>query len=309
MQIKLLTRTVIDDIQWNARVEQSGRGLPYALTNYLDIVTDRNWGALVADNYEAIFPLPANYKAGILMNLQPPFTQQLGLIANNYSVELLSEFLNLIPQKKNIVHIKGNEFSDVISHDKLIVRSRTNMILSLDRDYESIKSNFSKSLKKRIRKSSEYYEVVESNDVDLIVSMYQKEMHSKVKLKDAQYDKARRLFQYLINSDYGMIYLAKHEDRIEGSLFVIQYRNRIINLFGSSTSGGKNNFAMHTILNFLIEKNANRKLIFDFEGSDLPGVKSFYESFGPNKIIYPEYYFEQLPMWFKLIRKLKSSWS
>ena len=69
MQIQLIHRSQIDDAQWNARVTESGNGLPYAFTDYLDIVTNRSWSALVGENYEAVFPLPMEQKLGVTMYL------------------------------------------------------------------------------------------------------------------------------------------------------------------------------------------------------------------------------------------------
>lgn len=306
MKIQLLHRTEIDDIQWNTRVEKSGGDLPYALTDYLDIVTDKRWSALIGENYDAIFPLPWEIKLGVKRYLQPPFTQQLGLIAKSYSVDILEEFLSAIPNVNTLINLKGNENSDLSSSTKFRVISRSNLILSLDRKYDVIHSNFSKSLRKRIRRSKEHYFVELSKDVDFLVSMYQEQMNAKVNLKSTEYIIARKLFHYLIETNRGAIYLAKNDEHIEGALFVVKYRNRIINLFGSSNEEGKKNFAMHGILNHIIEQNADSSLLFDFEGSDLPGVKQFYESFGPELVNYPEYYYEHLPIWFNVLQSIKS---
>ena len=306
MKIKLLHRTEIDDIQWNARVVESSGGLPYALTDYLDIVTDKSWSALVGENYEAIFPLPLERKLGLKMYLQPPFTQQLGLIAKNYNSSILLNFLNAIPDKNTLVHLKGNENSKVNIASKFKSKSRSNLILSLNREYDIIHSNFSKSLRKRIRKSNAYYDIESSEDVDFLVSMYQRELQDKVNLKSAQYARAKKLFNHLIETNRGAIYLAKDDEDIEGALFVIKYENRIINLFGSSNAEGKKKFAMHGILNHIIQTNSESSLILDFEGSDLSGVKQFYESFGAKLVNYPEYYLERLPFWYSAFQRIKS---
>ena len=72
----------------------------------------------------------------------------------------------------------------------------------------------------------------------------------------------------------------------------MKYQNRVVNLFGTSNSEGKSKFAMHLILDHIIKQNANTSTILDFEGSDLKGVNEFYQSFGPERVVYPEYFSE-----------------
>ena len=306
MEIRILHRNQIDTIKWDARVSQSGNNLPYALSGYLDLVTHGNWSALVGGDYVSIFPLPFERKMGLKMYLQPPFTQQLGLISETQSNELLVEFLNKIPSDFATLFLKGNERNDVSKQNEVTVRERSNYLLDISKEYDFLFSNFSKSLRKRIRKGKEYYDIIESNDVNRLVDFYKEEMQSRVGLNDGQYAIARKLFEYLINAGFGRIYIASNETKIEGRLFVIQYQNRIINLFGTSNVEGKKNFAMHFILNHIIENNAKTNKILDFEGSDLKGVKEFYESFGPERVRYPQFFAERLPIWFRALKKFRS---
>lgn len=306
MEIKLLRRDQIDDAQWNTRVEKSS-GLPYAFTGYLDIVNKGNWRALVSENYQSIFPLPIERKLGLVMYLQPPFTQQLGLISEDHSLELLSTFMDAIPNDAASIFLKGNENNLLRNHATIQINERSNYLLDLERDYEEIHSNFSKSLRKRIRKGKAFYDVEISTDVDRLVDFYQQEMQSRVGLNEGQYQTAKRLFKYLIEEGSGKIYHARNASYIDGALFVIQHQNRIINLFGTSNANGKKEFAMQVILDHIIEQNASTKMILDFEGSDLKGVKEFYESFGPERVTYPEFINESLPFWYSMLKKWKST--
>lgn len=306
MEIQVLQREHIDIAKWNHRVAVSGNGLPYALSNYLDIVTKGKWNAMVCGDYEAIFPLPFEKKLGLKMYLHPPFVQQLGLISEDMSEKLLSNFLEAIPRDYSRILLKGNETNLVDIYSSIGVRNRSNLLLELNNNYECISSQFSKSLRKRIRKSQEYYRISESTDIDYLVDYYKEEMDSRVGLKEDQYKVAIQLFEYLLDNELGKIYLATKGNDIDGVLFVMTYQHRIINLFGTSNQQGKKCFAMHCILNHIILSNSNRDLILDFEGSDLKGVKEFYKSFGPREFLYPEYFEDRLPFWFRMIRKAKN---
>jgi hypothetical protein len=48
----------------------------------------------------------------------------------------------------------------------------------------------------------------------------------------------------------------------------------------TTTSEGRKVEANHYLVDSVIKEFAGTSLTFDFEGSDLPGVKSFYENFG-----------------------------
>jgi hypothetical protein len=53
----------------------------------------------------------------------------------------------------------------------------------------------------------------------------------------------------------------------------------------------------------ILKEFSGRNLLFDFEGSDLPGVKEFYECFGPIDQPYFHYHFNDLPFPLNLVKK------
>ena len=71
----------------------------------------------------------------------------------------------------------------------------------------------------------------------------------------------------------------------------------------TTTSEGKLVSANHFLFDKIIEEFAGSGFILDFEGSDLHGVKSFYENFNP--INEPYYYLKinKLPTLLKLLKK------
>ena len=56
---------------------------------------------------------------------------------------------------------------------------------------------------------------------------------------------------------------------------------------GSSSDMGKENRAMFVLMDRLIEFSRSSYPVFDFEGSNLPGVARFFEGFGAVKTVYP----------------------
>jgi hypothetical protein len=77
---------------------------------------------------------------------------------------------------------------------------------------------------------------------------------------------------------------------------------RIYNIMNTTTDAGRDAAANHFLLDNVIREFADQNLLLDFEGSDLPGVKSFYENFGARNQPFNHYHFNRLPFPLKLFR-------
>ena len=71
----------------------------------------------------------------------------------------------------------------------------------------------------------------------------------------------------------------------------------------TTTPLGRKQYAMHFLLDNLFKEYAGTTRLFDFEGSDLAGVKKFYEQFGSINQPYLHWHFNHLPWWLRLIKK------
>ena len=78
---------------------------------------------------------------------------------------------------------------------------------------------------------------------------------------------------------------------------------RIYNLMPTTFNDGRKQMAMHYLLDSLFKEFAGQNLIFDFEGSDLPGVKAFYLQFGSINEPYNLWHFNKLIWPLNLIKK------
>ena len=88
---------------------------------------------------------------------------------------------------------------------------------------------------------------------------------------------------------------------LASGLFLID-RKRIYNVVAVTFEEGKALNAMHFLIDSVIYEFQQTDLIFDFKGSELPGVKNFYEKFSPVNQPYYHYHFNHL---FFPLNKLK----
>jgi len=143
MEILYLKNSAIDKPRWDATIDADPQGLPYAYSWYLDNAAAKQWDALITSDYQYVMPLPWNRKIfGIQQIFAPLLTQQLGIAGPSLSEEITNNFLNSIPNKfKNIVfplnhQMEGSEF-----------RKKTNLIIPLSKDYQTIQNGYKKNLK------------------------------------------------------------------------------------------------------------------------------------------------------------------
>jgi hypothetical protein len=78
---------------------------------------------------------------------------------------------------------------------------------------------------------------------------------------------------------------------------------RLYNLMDTTTNGGRKAQANHFLIDSIIKEFAESKLLLDFEGSDLAGVKTFYESFGARNQPYYSIRYNNLAWPLRLFKK------
>ncbi len=290
-RIKILSAKYIDKIKWNQCVERNSNGLIYSSSLYLDTMSD-NWHGIVIDDYSAVMALPWKRKLQIRYGYTPPFMQQLGLIGNASTEELafaLKRFYRFFP----LADVSFN-FMNTGIQELLPVISRHNFIIDLSVGYDLIKSNYKSNLKENIRKAShESLLYVEGNiqeAIDSYHSHYKERMKKHIREKD--YTNFSKLCSLLQKKEqcFARAATTGNNEILAIALF-LKDSKRIYNIMNTTTQKGRNKEANHFLLNQVLHEFAGQALLFDFEGSELPGVRGFYESFGPMDQPYFQYHY------------------
>jgi hypothetical protein len=296
-----LPRQEIDVARWDAAIAQDSRPLPYGLHWWLDTVATAGWSGLVLDNYRAVMPLPHGtsrlqrffplahrlfggydrWWTGNGVRVQrPPFAQQLGPFGE-YTPTEVKTLLSFATQK---TILNGFPVSARITEQLLPVglprRKRTNLVLDLGVPYETIFNGYGKTLKKHLRKSAPYH--LTPAPAPLVVSTYQQQLKTKTGLRAQHFTIIKDLIQEATHQELGKCYQLKNDGgKLLAAGFFPIYQRRVINLFASSTPLGYEQRGMAKLLDAVIQEHQPTADFFDFEGSDIPGVREFFESFGP----------------------------
>lgn len=145
-----LPRKQLDIKKWNTHIENSTNGLIYHKTDYLDCLS-KNWTALIWGDYEYVVPLTYKKILGFRLLQQPAFVQQLGVIGNNITNDVLQIFSRYINDKFDFVAYAFNFENQIFGLEK-----KKNYILPLNQNYNIISDNFKSDVKSNINKSLRY---------------------------------------------------------------------------------------------------------------------------------------------------------
>jgi hypothetical protein len=304
MKVQFLTHPQIDKALWDQTVEASKNYLPYAYSWYLDVVSP-DWNALVTDDYQYIFPLTWKSKFLIPYLHQPYFTQQLGLLSPQLITdEVFNFFLTSLPANIRFVEINVN-YANTFSVANFASTVRTNLELDLMQSYATIKTLYADNVKRNIAKAEKngvtFQEHIPINDV---VNLFRSNKGGELEnFKPSHYHVLQKLYEVLKQKNNCFTAGAvKDGQLLTGALFIITAK-RIVFLFSGNSEVGKQNGAMHYVIDQVIQNYSNTQRIFDFEGSNDANLARFYRSFGSVENVYLHLKKNTLPYLLRLIKK------
>lgn len=288
-KLHVLRRQEIDTAWWNHHISTSSFPIVYAMTWYLDILAP-SWIALVSDDKKWVMPLPVNRKLfGFRQVYMPYLIQQLGVFgAALPDTAIIDLFLKKAARHFISVSYCLNEGNPAPS-SSTSAQVYPNTLLSLASPYDQIKSAYSRSVQRRLKTAHTYalaeqYTCVASD----FISQYRQALQDKVTGRNIPWDQFAEMIKVANERGNGIFYRVLHQwdDTLLAAGFFLKQHNRIINLIGFSTERGRDKFGMHVLLDHVIRQHAGQKMMFDFEGSSIPGVAEFFLQFGSYTVPY-----------------------
>lgn len=275
--IKYLLREEIDVVKYDQCIANATNTRIYAYSWYLDCISD-NWSALILKDYEAVMPLPYRRKYFVNYIYLPPWSQQLGIFSKREIDPLMvSSFLNEIPRKFKLIELHLNTQNKV--SDTAI---RTNFILSLRSSIEQLRKNYAKGRKSDLNYAAKQpIRLVKSSEADQIIELFKREKGNNVRISQDDYAKLKLVIHELVGRNKIEIVMAysKSDVFLGGAIFLME-PNRITYLFSAITHQGREQKIITLIIDNVIKYFANSDAIFDFEGSMISSLASFFKSFG-----------------------------
>lgn len=304
--IRFLKNNQVNKQRWDDCIDHCPNGLIYAKSFYLDCVCP-GWNALVHEDYDWVMPLTSRSKFGISYLYQPPFTQQLGVFAKDESVNISwQEILTMTEIKFKYWQYNFNCDTPAIFNQSFTVKPATNFVLLLQQGYNSIKLSYANDLLRNLDKSTRQPLYYSSNaDPVLAIDMYRKLYGDRMPhVTQVDYDRFKMLISHLQNQHKIVCrQVVNFQQEMLAIALLLKDKNRLYNLMNSTTEAGRKIAANHFLMDSIIREFAGQNLILDFEGSDLAGVKSFYQNFGATNQPFYMVTYNHLPWPINLLKR------
>ncbi len=303
INIRYVQRKELDIQKWNLCINTAENGLVYGYSWYLDEMAGK-WDALVAGDYEYVFPLPFRKKYGIYYVYQPAFTAQLGVFGKFVSKEIVAAFMEAIPARFRLLEVNLNAGNELTT-DSTESITRYNFVLDCSRTNDQIRSGFRENILRNIKKAKTYG-LSYHNNVQLkeVFELSKQTMLSKTNVSDRDYEHFDQLVKKMIaNGSVEIVGVrAGNQQLIASAVFLFSHQRAYYVMVGNHPNG-KTLGASHFLISSFIEAHAGEDLLLDFEGSDIPSLAFFYSSFGAIKETYPALRIYRLPWWARIFKK------
>ncbi len=281
-----LTRDKIDDIRWDGVINKSDLGLPYAYSWSLDLVTGKQWEAIVGEDYSWVLPLPFNRKIfGLKQYYTPYLIQQLGVIGDVECDESFLVLINKMISKHSIrAKLAFNEMNGYAP--QIFNKHKTNFVLRLNAPYDKLRSGYKKNLQQVLKKKDEFNITLDNDSaITTFLKYYFEYTFSKFAASERLSPNYIQDYISLLNSK-GLvnILVSKNEkDEIFAGVLYLKTERRIIILLQFASPEFKKLSGPSLLIDEIIKENSNSDFLLDFEGSDIPGIAMFYSAFNPER--------------------------
>lgn len=300
VDIRYLNRGEIDIHQWDHCILNASNGLIYARSVYLDTMA-KNWSSLVLNDYEAVMPLTWNRKYGIAYLYQPAFMAQLGVFSKtSLDKNKVENFIALAKSHFRFCEIHLNFGNGVFEN-----WMRANYVLGLDRPYPEIRRGYKKRLIENLQESEQHELLYKSSlDYGSVIGLFKTEYGNRFpQVRPSDYQHFETLCGKFLETK--MIFVrqvtGKTGELLNASIFFTDER-RIYNIMSVTLQSGREKRAHFYLLDRLISEFSSKKLLLDFEGSEVPGIAEFYRKFGTVNQPYPFLKYNHLPFPFRFFK-------
>jgi len=195
--------------------------------------------------------------------------------SENLDKTVIEAFYDSILKRKPKIYHFNPEFID---HKTFSTIALPNYELNLHQSSSTIYEGYNANLKRKLKKLNSNFrmELLEdkSKILDFVYEFAKPKMNPKIR------NKFNILLEVLKEKDKVETFGFYKQNTLLAVAVFLMDQNRIINLLPISNEEGKTQNAMAFLLDFIIQKNAEKELILDFEGSSIEGIAHFYKSFG-----------------------------
>jgi len=234
-------------------------------------------------------PITRKKKYGISYIIQPNFTQQLGIsYTEPLTLEETNQFFSLIPEKFRYVNITIQEPAHPVQHG-FNFHLRMNYVLDLSPDYIYLLSNYHRNCRRNLQKAIHAGLILKDSLLPTVfASFVQKNLEGQLtKSRGNIFPVLRPLIAESLSHNCSEIMgVYKPGGEMVAAGWFVFSNKRCLFMVCASTPEGKKNQSMYLLVDHVIRSKAGSGLLFDFTGSNMPGIAYFNAGFGAIKTTY-----------------------
>jgi hypothetical protein len=295
--MKLLHCSDIDITKYTACVSGQAVSLLYAQPWYLDAVTNRNWWCVIEDNYQWVLPFGSFRKwagLGSAVAANPLLVQQSGPWGV-YTLADVDAAMSLIASRFSHGQISlsqsfyesfGSKFSLPL---RFKISLRVNQQVFLPSDSSAVVSCLNDTRRKHFRRGSKVNFTISLNAHDCANSFLRLKGLKALGLKAKHVPVIKELVSVLSSHNLLSTHFYWVDDAPQLCLLLADWGEGVISLLGGPVNNGASLYLQDVaILAEMKRLVVAGKTVFDFEGSNLPGVAAYNRSFGAVSFAYPQ---------------------
>lgn len=247
---------------------------------YLDAVCDSKWDVLeiiIQDKKIGFWPYMLKKKYGFSFIIPPKLCPFMGPVLFEKTEVDFDHLISQLPSHQlfiqDIFHNADNLFLDT-----------GNKWTYVFEDIQSIeKINVSRSTKRNIRKATKFLNVKEISEFEIFFNLLDSFFKKQGKENPYDRDTFQKLDRVLHIHNSRKIIIAYNEDSKPVAVeYIIEDEKWVYNFANSYDNTYRHNGVSLLLWN-AIKYTLENKKNFDFEGSMIPGVEQFFQSFGATK--------------------------
>ena len=293
--MKILQRKDIDTDRWDQRISENETENIFCYSWYLDAVADE-WCAVTTDNYKTIVPVPFTIKLGIRQMYNAPFCREYDIFGSEFN---WTDVATILHKEFKGIHFR-NASADLFDGGT----ERKHQWLTLGED---VQSNYRTNARRLVKKGNGIFNFGIDTEVTQLVELFRRTAARKIdSINDEDLERLIMLMDNAMAHNQGELILAEEEGKMVAGGFFLKDKSSITYLKGAAEDDAKKNGVMFSLLDFAFQRYSQDFETFDFGGSDVEAVATFYKKFGAKDRVYYDYKIERLPLWFKTLKKLRS---
>lgn len=189
----------------------------------------------------------------------------------------------------------------------LQIKQRNNFILQLGKGYKHLYNRYDVYIKQRLKRLSKFsHQYKKDDDIAGAIKLYRKLYAERMgNAATTDFSHFEKLCKQLHTQNRVVVRHACNTDGKEllATILLLKDDNRLYNIISCIMPKGKKLLANYFLYDAVFKEFADEQILFDFEGSDIPGVAYFYNKFADGNQPYPFIKFNNLPLPVRLLKK------